>query len=205
MKRIHGKHSNCNNIVEEQDNLNRLRKADMNSGKSVPKSKVELKGNKLTALCGVFIALALILSYLESLVPINAAVPGVKLGLANLVTIIALNKLGLRPTIFVSIGRILLAGILFGNITVILYSFAGAALSILVMSVVKHIRVFTVTGVSICGAIAHNLGQLIVAALVMENVNIMYYMIVLAITGTIAGMLIGILAGIIMKNIHFRV
>lgn len=159
--------------------------------------------NKITALSGVFIALAMILSYLENLIPINVAVPGVKLGLANLVTIVSLFKLGLKPTIVISIGRIVLSGVLFGNVTVIIYSLAGAFLSILVMYIVKKIKIFTVTGVSICGAVAHNLGQIIVAALILENANIMYYMLVLAVIGALAGTAIGILSGIILKNIRF--
>lgn len=159
--------------------------------------------NKITALCGVFIALAMILSYLENLIPINVAVPGVKLGLANLVTIVSLFKLGLKPTIVISIGRIVLSGVLFGNVTVIIYSLAGAFLSILVMFFVKKIKIFTVTGVSICGAVAHNFGQIIVAALILENANIMYYMLVLAAIGALAGTAIGILSGIILKNIRF--
>ena len=144
-----------------------------------------------------------ILSYLENLIPINVAVPGVKLGLANLVTIVSLFKLGLKPTIVISIGRIVLSGVLFGNVTVIIYSLAGAFLSILVMFFVKKIKIFTVTGVSICGAVAHNFGQIIVAALILENANIMYYMLVLAVIGALAGTAIGILSGIILKNIRF--
>ena len=157
--------------------------------------------NKMTAMCGVFIALALVLSYLESLVPLNFAVPGVKLGLANLVTIVALYMLGLKPAILISIGRIILSGILFGNVTVIIYSLAGAGLSIVVMCIVKKIKIFSVTGISICGAIAHNIGQIVVAAFVMENANILYYMLILCITGAIAGTLIGVLASVVLRNI----
>ena len=157
--------------------------------------------NKMTAMSGVFIALAMVLSYLENLVPINVAVPGVKLGLANLVTIVALVKMGIKPAVLISVGRIILSGILFGNVTVIIYSLAGAFLSILAMCIVRKIKAFSVTGVSICGAVFHNLGQIIVAALIMENANIMYYMIILALTGTIAGALIGILASVILKNL----
>ncbi|MGN0151573.1 MAG: Gx transporter family protein [Wujia sp.] len=159
--------------------------------------------NRLTALCGVLIALAMILSYLENLVPIHFAVPGIKLGLANVVTIIALQKLGVRPALVISVGRIVLSGILFGNLAVIIYSLAGALLSILVMCLVRRFKVFSITGVSVCGAVAHNFGQLMVAACVMENAKIMYYMAVLAVSGTIAGVIIGIFAGIIMHNIHF--
>ena len=97
----------------------------------------------------------------------------------------------------------MLSGVLFGNVTVIIYSLAGAFLSILVMFFVKKIKIFTVTGVSICGAVAHNLGQIIVAALILENANIMYYMLVLAVIGALAGTAIGILSGIILKNIRF--
>lgn len=157
--------------------------------------------NKMTAMCGVFIALALVLSYLENLVPVNIAVPGVKLGLANLVTIVVLVKMGLKPAILVSLGRIILSGILFGNITVIIYSLAGAMLSIFVMCIVRKIKMFSVTGVSICGAVFHNLGQIIVASVVMENANILYYMLVLCVTGAVAGTLIGILASVILKSL----
>ncbi len=162
-----------------------------------------ISDSKLTAYCGVFTALALILSYLESLIPFSFAIPGIKLGLANIVTIIILSKLGLKPAIIVSVGRIILAGILFGNITVIIYSLAGAFFSILSMWLAGHFKIFTVTGISICGAVFHNLGQLVVAAIVMENVNIMYYMLILGISGSIAGAFIGILSGIVIKNIKF--
>lgn len=161
--------------------------------------------NRLTAMCGVFMALAMILSYLESLVPLTFAVPGVKLGLANMVTIIALQKLGVKPTVIISAGRIILSGILFGNMAVILYSLSGAALSLLVMCIVRKIRLFTVTGISVCGAVAHNMGQLLVAACVMENAAILYYMAVLVVSGTAAGVVIGILAGVIMKNVDFQI
>lgn len=165
------------------------------------KRKPSRRSNKDIAITGVFIALAMILSYLESLVPIGFAVPGIKLGLANLVTIVALYKLGLRDTIIISLGRILLSGVLFGNMMIIIYSLAGAALSILVMVLVKKTKIFSTTGVSVCGAISHNLGQIIVAVISLENMNIMYYMLVLAIAGTVAGTVIGILSGMIIKNI----
>ncbi|MGN0435144.1 MAG: Gx transporter family protein [Wujia sp.] len=174
-----------------------------NSKTKKNRAEKQMKGNKLTAICGVLIALSLVLSYLESFLPVFTAVPGIKLGLANIVTIISLYRLGIKPTVMISLGRILLAGILFGNPMVIIYSLAGAAFSILVMCVVRVIGFFSVSGVSICGAVAHNLGQLIVAAIVLENANIMYYMAVLAISGTVAGVIIGILSAYIMKNIHF--
>ena len=97
----------------------------------------QLNKNHKIALCGVLIALAMILSYLESLVPIHMAVPGVKLGLANLVTIIALQRLDLKSTVVISVGRIILSNVLFGNMAVLLYSLGGAACSILIMTVLK--------------------------------------------------------------------
>lgn len=171
----------------------------MSDNKSTKQTKE--RTNKDIALAGVFIALAMILSYLENLVPIGFAVPGIKLGLANLVTIVALYKLGLKDTIIISVGRILLSGVLFGNMMIIIYSLAGAFLSILVMVLVKKLKIFSATGVSICGAISHNLGQIIVAVITLENMNIMYYMIVLAIAGAVAGTVIGILSGMIIRNI----
>lgn len=165
---------------------------------SKPKQQMS---NKQIAICGVLLALAIILSYLESLIPINVIVPGIKVGIANIVTIIALKKIGLKEAIIISVGRIIVSGILFGNVTTIIYSLAGAALSLLVMYLVSKLKFFTTTGVSICGAIAHNVGQIIVAVLVFQNIHIAYYLIVLVIAGTIFGTIIGIIAGLIMKRI----
>lgn len=166
------------------------------------KQKSNIPSNKRIALCGVFIALAMILSYLESLVPITAFAPGIKLGLANLVTIIVLLKIGIKETIVVSIGRIILSGILFGSMSVILYSLAGATFSVLAMYLLSMIKKLSVTTISIAGGIMHNLGQLVVAAIVIENTAIFYYMLVLSIAGAVAGTIIGLLAGNIMKKIQ---
>ncbi len=168
------------------------------------KNKINSRSaSSLTALCGVLIALAMVLSYLESLVPISFAIPGIKLGLANIVTIIALIKLGFKPALIISVGRVLLSGLLFGNPATIMYSMAGALLSLLVMFVIRKFKLLAITGTSVCGAVAHNAGQLIVAAIVIENTKIFYYLAVLSVSGIIAGILIGILAGIIIKNIRF--
>lgn len=158
--------------------------------------------NRIVALTGVFIALALVLSYLESLIPVFAAVPGIKLGIANIVTMLAMYKLGVKPAIVISVGRIVLSGILFGNLYVIIYSLAGGVLSICVMIILKKIKLFSVVGVSVAGAVAHNAGQIIVAVFLMENVNILYYLPVLIISGGIAGTMVGILTVYIIKNIR---
>ena len=158
---------------------------------------------KKTALLGMLVALAFVLSYIETLIPVNLGIPGAKLGLANLVTIIALIRLGIGYAVIISVGRIVLSGILFGNPLVIVYSLAGAFLSMGIMWLVRKLHFFTVTGVSICGAIAHNAGQLIVATIAMENASILYYMVVLSVTGLVAGLAIGLLASYLLKNIRF--
>ncbi len=176
----------------------------MKEKKTAGPKQPKLHSNRRIALCGILIALAMLLSYLESLIPISIAVPGVKLGLANLVTIVALFRLGLRDTVVISVGRIVLSSVLFGNFAVLLYSLAGACCSILVMMLLKKCKVFSVTGVSVAGAVAHNLGQILVAVISMENIRIFYYMAVLTITGTAAGVAIGMMSVFILKNIHFH-
>ena len=189
---------NCDDNTDPQ-NQNKVQ--DKNKNRNCYDNSIT--GNKKTAICGVFIALAMILSYLESLVPIMAITPGIKLGLANLVTIIVILRFGFKEAIFVSVGRILLSGILFGNVSVIIYSLAGAFLSILVMGLLCRIKNLSVTTISIAGGIMHNLGQIIVAAITIENTAVFYYMYILGIAGLVAGAIIGILAGLVMKRIRF--
>lgn len=165
--------------------------------------KTRLTGNKKIAMCGSLTALAMIFSYLESLVLLDFAVPGVKLGLANMVTIVAMIRLDIKSAVLISTGRILLSGILFGNPVVIIYSLVGAGFSILVMYIVKSLKIFTVTGISICGAVAHNAGQIVVAAIALENANIFYYMTVLAISGAISGAVVGWLTAYVLKKVRF--
>ncbi len=144
---------------------------------------------------GVFLALALILSYVESLIPFYFGIPGVKLGLANLIVVIMLYAVGAKEAFAISMLRILLSGFLFGNLFSILYSFAGGMLSFLVMWLVKRTGKFHVMSVSICGGITHNIGQILVASVIVETYSIFYYIPVLLIAGLITGMLIGVIAG----------
>lgn len=154
-------------------------------------------------LSGMFIGLALVLGYLESLVPISLGIPGVKLGLSNLVTIVAIYKLDIKYAMLITIVRVLLSSMLFGNMTVMLYSMAGAALSVLVMVLMVRINVFSRTGVSIAGGVAHNIGQFMVAWLVIGSGKIFYYMPVLLVAGAVAGACIGMLASLINKKLNF--
>ncbi|MGN0367290.1 MAG: Gx transporter family protein [Wujia sp.] len=159
--------------------------------------------NSQIALQGILVALAMVLSYLESLVPVMAVAPGVKLGLANLVTMLAFEKKGIRFAAGISVTRILLSGILFGNLLVIVYSLAGAFCSLFVMAIAKKMRIFGIVGISVLGGVFHNVGQLLVAAIMLENANIFYYLVVLGISGTIAGCVIGFLTVYFVKNIKF--
>lgn len=151
---------------------------------------------------GVFTALALIFSYIETLIPINFGVPGMKLGLANLVIVIALYKMQLCEAFLLSVTRVLLSGFLFGNYFSIIYSLAGAALSLSVMAGLKRTAGFSVMGVSIAGGVSHNIGQLIVAMLAVETFSVIYYVPVLLAAGLVTGLFIGIAANEMLKRIQ---
>lgn len=150
---------------------------------------------------GVFTALALIFSYVETLIPINFGIPGIKLGLANLIIIIALYKMSVKEAYALSVVRVVLAGFMFGNLFSIIYSLAGGLLSLTVMTLLKRTDKFSLFGISMAGGVFHNVGQLIVAIIVMENLNIAYYMPVLLISGLITGFMIGLVAGEMLKRL----
>ncbi len=156
---------------------------------------------KKVALLGMLTAVALILSYLEAILPpISSAVPGIKIGLPNLIIIFVLYKFSVKEAITVSLIRVFAVALLFGNVMTLAYSVSGAVLSILLMCIFKRIAVFSEVGVSIIGGISHNLGQIIIAIFLFDTIQIGYYMIVLAITGTLTGAVIGIAASILIKR-----
>lgn len=155
---------------------------------------------------GMFTALALIFSYIETLIPIAIGIPGVKLGLANLVIVIALYKIPLKEVYLLSVVRVLLAGLLFGNYFSIIYSLAGGILSLTVMAFFKRWQDFSVMGISIAGGVFHNIGQLIIAMIVVETFSISYYIPVLLVAGVVTGLVIGIISDHMLKrlvNIRF--
>lgn len=156
---------------------------------------------KKTAYMGMFTALAFVFSYLEFLIPINLGIPGVKLGLANLVTIVVLYLMGVKEACILSLVRIVLNGFTFGNPAAMLYSLAGGFLSLLAMALSRKFKLFSVTGVSVLGGVFHNLGQILAAVLVVENAKLLYYLPVLVLSGTIAGTVIGILAAMVIKRL----
>ena len=150
---------------------------------------------------GVFTALALIFSYVETLIPIQFGIPGVKLGLANLIIVIALYRMKLSEAYLLSIVRVLLAGFIFGNYFSIIYSLAGGILSLTVMALLRKKGGFSVIGVSIAGGVFHNIGQLIVASVIVETFIVMYYVPVLLIAGLVTGLLIGIASDGMLKRL----
>lgn len=155
---------------------------------------------------GVFTALALIFSYVETLIPVNLGIPGVKLGLANLIIVVALYKMRLSEAYLLSVVRVLLAGFIFGNYFSIIYSLAGGLLSLTVMALLKKWGGFSLQGISIAGGVFHNIGQLIVAAVVVETFSVTYYFPVLLVAGLLTGLVIGIVAEMMLKrlmNIQF--
>lgn len=160
-----------------------------------------MKARKV-ALYGVLIALALVLSYLESLVPLSFAVPGIKMGLPNIVIVFALYSLGFKDAAIISLLRVVLVSILFGNVMSMAYSLAGAVLSLLVMLLLYKSGKFGTAGVSVAGAVAHNAGQILTAMLLLETAQISYYLPVLCISGTVAGICIGLISAILIKRIR---
>ncbi|WP_274419870.1 Gx transporter family protein [Blautia sp. XA-2221] len=158
--------------------------------------------NKKTAYLGLFAAVAIIFGYVESLIPFFAGIPGIKLGLANLAVLFILETYTWKEAALVSAVRIVVIGFLFGNMFTIIYSLAGAALSLFVMTLMKKSSGFSILGISVAGGVSHNIGQLIVAALIVENTSLLYYAPVLLISGVITGLLIGLLTKEVTKRIH---
>lgn len=153
---------------------------------------------KHIAYLGLLLTLALILSYVESLIPIFVSVPGVKLGLANLVVLICLYAYPAKYAFLLSGMRVVLAGLLFGSMFSILYSLAGAFLSLVVMLLAKKLFKLGILGVSILGGVFHNVGQLLVAIAVVSNYRIGYLFPYLLLSGILTGAIIGFIANMIV-------
>ncbi len=151
---------------------------------------------------GLFLAVALVLSYLETLLPVVVAVPGVKIGLANIVTMLFLYEYGTGRAFVFMTARVVLTGFLFSGVSGIIYSFAGGLACILVMSIVRRIPACSILGVSMAGAVAHNFGQIIVAWFMMDNAHILYYFPVLCVTSLVTGIFIGFLSNILVERLH---
>ncbi|MCM1156969.1 MAG: Gx transporter family protein [Bacteroidales bacterium] len=154
---------------------------------------------KITIL-GMLLAVSLVLSYLESLLPVMIAVPGVKPGLANMVTMLVLYRFGGKSAGLFMTVRVLFSGLLFSGFAGIVYSFAGGVFCIVIMSIFRKCSFFSILGVSMLGAVFHNLGQIFAAWLIMENAHIFYYFPVLCLTGMLSGMAVGYLSAMLIRR-----
>ncbi|MBP3278802.1 MAG: Gx transporter family protein [Butyrivibrio sp.] len=152
---------------------------------------------KRIAFLGLFVALAFVLSYIEFMLPLNIGIPGAKIGIANLAVMVTLYTVGEKNAIALSIIRVVLVGLTFGNISMMMYSLAGAALSLFAMLLARKIGKLSMTGVSVLGGVFHNVGQIIVAMLVLETKSLLYYLPFLIVVGTITGVVIGIVSSLI--------
>ena len=157
---------------------------------------------KNIAFYGMCLSLALVLAYVEVLMPpVFASVPGIKMGLPNLILVFLLYRRGVMPAALVSLLRMVLVTLLFGNAMAFFYSLAGGVLSMAVMALLKRLNFLSVTGVSVAGAVCHNVGQILMAMLLLGTAELGYYLIVLAVTGTIAGLLIGLCGALLIRRI----
>lgn len=156
---------------------------------------------KKIATYGMLIALAFIFNYIERLMPFSFAIPGIKLGLANIVVLMALYTLGYKAAFSITIVRVLLAGFSYGNTYQMMYGMAGAILSCILMTLMHRTKKFSVVGVSVVGGLGHNIGQIIVAMLVLSK-SLFYYLPYLLIGGAVSGTLIGILGALIVSRVQ---
>lgn len=161
------------------------------------------KTEKLTVIA-MTAAIAIVLSFVESQIPAFFSVPGVKLGLANIAVIFALYKMGFWEALLVSFVRVLTVFLMFGGLMPLLYSVAGAVLSLCVMLLLKRFTPLSEIGVSVSGGVAHNVAQITVAAFLFDSAALYLYLPILLIAGTVAGALVGIASAILVKRINFR-
>lgn len=151
---------------------------------------------------GVLVSLAMVLSYLESLFPVFLAVPGIRIGLANIAIVFALYHLGFRATLGISVVRVVLSALLFGSVISMSYSLCGALISIAMMAILKRSGLFGTVAVSVVGGVSHNLGQIAVACLILQTKAIAYYIPVLILSGVVSGVVIGIVSAVVIARLE---
>ena len=157
---------------------------------------------KKTAQIGMFVAVAFVLGYVESLLPISFGIPGIKLGLSNIVVLLCLYEGTVKEAFGIAIVRIVLSGFTFGSLSMMMYGRAGGMLSFLGMLLLKKSNRFSIYGVSVAGGVSHNIGQILVAMFVLQTGMIMYYLPFLLAAGSVAGICIGFVGGILAKRLH---
>ncbi len=167
-----------------------------------PTEKQHTTGSARVTCMGLLLALALILSYIEILIPFQPGIPGIKLGLANLAVVLCLFLLGWREVLLLTVTRAVLSGFLFGSLFMILYSLTGALLSALVMIFLKRTQAFHLPVISAAGGVSHNLGQLLVAVFAVDTYGVLYYAPVLIAAGLATGILIGVISSLVLPYIR---
>lgn len=147
-------------------------------------------------------AVAMMLSYIEALIPpVYSAVPGIKLGLANIAVIFALYSVDPKSAAFISLARVALSALLFGSVMSFIYSFSGAVLSLAVMILLKKSALFSAVGVSVAGAVMHNVGQVLCAVIILGTAEIGYYLIFLSVSAVVSGVLVGLVSALLIKKL----
>ena len=159
-----------------------------------------MKKTKRLVLLAMLTAVAMILSYVESLLP-SVGIPGVKMGLANIAVIFALFRFGWKEAAALSLVRVVLVSLLFGSVGAMLYSLAGAVLSVAVMALLRRIDRFSTVGISVAGGVAHNAGQILMAMLILQTKQLLGYLPVLAVSGIAGGVLTGLAAALLIRRI----
>ena len=157
---------------------------------------------KKIAVLAPAIALAMILSLVESQIPAFVAIPGVKIGLANIAVVFVLYKLGWKEAVLISLVRVVMVSMLFGTLVSLFYSVAGAVLSLTGMVLLKKTGLFSTVAVSVTGGVLHNVGQILMACLLLETNVIVYYLPFLILSGVIAGVVIGVVAAIMVNRVQ---
>ena len=164
----------------------------------------KLMKTKKIAVLALAIALAMILSFVESQIPAFVAIPGVKVGLANIAVVFVLYKLGWKEAVLISLVRVFMVSVLFGTAVSLFYSVAGAVLSLTGMVLLKRTGLFSTVAVSVTGGVLHNVGQILMACLLLETNVIVYYLPFLILSGVIAGVVIGVVAAIMVKRVQVK-
>ena len=159
-----------------------------------------MKKTKRLVLLAMLTAVAMILSYVESLLP-SVGIPGVKMGLANIAVIFALFRFGWKEAAALSLVRVVLVSLLFGSVGAMLYSLAGAVLSLAVMALLRRIDRFSTVGISVAGGVAHNAGQILMAMLILQTKQLLGYLPMLAVSGIVGGVLTGLAAALLIRRI----
>ena len=159
---------------------------------------------KKIAVLALAIALAMILSFVESQIPAFVAIPGVKIGLANIAVVFVLYKLGWKEAVLISLVRVFMVSVLFGTAVSLFYSVAGAVLSLTGMVLLKKTGLFSTVAVSVTGGVLHNVGQILMACLLLETNVIVYYLPFLILSGVIAGVVIGVVAAIMVNRVQVK-